>query len=95
MADQGNVLLDFEIGTEEAGVVGANRLIKASNRMVRNMQNYLQQVRTTVSTYGKPELIAALGTPAAAEMQALYLRAVAFIEATATEAVVLPMEEVE
>jgi len=45
-----------------------------------------------VAKYGKPELVAVLGGPVVTEMQALYNRTKAFIEATSTLVVVPDME---
>jgi|SaaInlStandDraft_3_1057020.scaffolds.fasta_scaffold92711_2 hypothetical protein len=94
MADKGNVLLDYEITDNEMAFIGANRLIKVSNTMLEQVENYLREVRKIVSTYGKAELILALGATAATEMQGLYNRSTAFIEGTAAEIVVPPIEPV-
>jgi len=93
MTDKGNALLDYEITDNEMAFIGANRLINVSNTMLEQVENYLKEVRKIVSTYGKAELILALGT-AATEMQGLYNRSTAFIEATAPEIVVPPIEPV-
>lgn len=89
MADTGNVLLDYELS---AGATGASEVITRSNRMLKQLQRYLKSIRNIIKTSGKANVAAALGTPAATELEALYNRTVAFLEATGSELIIPPIE---
>ena len=89
---EGNVLLDFEVERAVDITAGADQLVKNYQRLLIGAENYLKNVRDAVAKYGKPELVAVLGGPVVTEMQALYNRTKAFIEATSTLVVVPDME---
>jgi hypothetical protein len=93
MADKGNILLDFEVPITVDVNEGAKNLVDVSNRMLINIQDYLKNVRKIVAKYGKSELVAVLGGPIALELEAIYNRSIAFIEATASGVDVPPLEE--
>ena len=96
---QGNVLLDIDVAVINPALpetqsveAGAAFLVKGSNRVLGDIQDYLARVRRVVKRHGVPNLVGVLGAPAATELQNLYSRCTTLIEETATEVDTPPME---
>jgi len=97
---KGNVLLDTDPAvinppsppSTQTVAEGAAFLIRSSNRVLGDIEDYLFRVRRVVKRHSVSSLVAVLGAPAATELQNLYTRCVTLINDTATEVDTPPIE---
>ena len=85
MTDQGNVLMDKEVGpTAETALDGSRKIVRMARRMQQQQIEWMARIRQVVAQHGVSALTAELGDDEATEMARYYNQVRSAVNAATT-----------